>query len=362
VISLAAYLHDLDPVAVPIAGPLAIRWYGLAYLAGFAAAWLWMREMARRGVILVPKEAVGDVILGLVIGVMVGGRLGYAVFYRPSLLIDFHGSFPFWGIFEVWKGGMASHGGMIGIIVACLWMGRRMRVPGLHILDAVAAVAGVGIFFGRVANFVNGELLGKIAALPGEPAPWWSVKYPQEMLERWNESGRTLEQTIELEGLLAAHTRAGEDSLSGVVIERVIGLVQSGDQAVREQIAPLLSARHPSQLYQAFAEGLLTLAVVWLVWRKPRKPGVIMAAFFMTYGVGRVLTEFVRLPDAHLVVERWMGLSRGQWVSVVMVAAGAALWWWASRRDVEGLGGWMGARAAEGDDAGARVEGPSRAT
>jgi phosphatidylglycerol:prolipoprotein diacylglycerol transferase len=345
----AAWVHDLNPFAVRFTPGFGIRWYGLAYVAGFVVAWWMLGRLAKRGLILLKPEAIADAVLFLVIGVMVGGRLGYCLVYRPELMTEFTGSFPFWGVLDLMSGGMASHGGIVGVVVACWAIARANRVPMRHVMDCVACVAPVGIFFGRVANFVNGELLGRIAALPGADGPWWSVRYPQEILERFEASGRTKDQTARLELLLERFARMEETTLAPAA-DRVIRAIQQGDRALREEIAPLLSSRHPSQVYQAVAEGLVVLAVVWWVWRRPRKPGVVSAAFLVAYGVGRVATEFIRLPDAHFgSAGQIAGLSRGQWLSVGMVAAGVALWVVSARSASALVGGWSGAKRQHAD-------------
>ncbi len=321
-VTLAAWVHDLDPFLWRISGSFGIRWYGVSYVLGFAIAWLWLRALARRGLILLKPEHVADVILAQVVGVMVGGRLGYVLFYQPSMLVEFEPSFPWWRALDITSGGMASHGGMLGIILASIWCARHFKVPTLHVMDCIAAVGPAGIFLGRLANFVNAELLGRVVAGPGEPAPWWAVRYPTELIDR-PAPGQ----------LRALAARLGLPP-GEPVTPHVYGLIdrlRDGSEEARRILEPLLHARHPSQLYQAVAEGLVTLAVVWYVWRRPRRPGVILATFLITYGVGRVATEFIRLPDAHLAVQRIGPLSRGQWLSVVMIVAGIVLLAWLGR-------------------------------
>ncbi len=365
--TLAAWLHDLDPVALSLPGGLAIRWYGIAYIAGFAIAWWGLSQLAKRGWIAIPREAVGDVILATMIGVIIGGRLGYVLVYKPSLMLDFGGGFPWWGLFRINEGGMASHGGIVGAIAGAWFMARKLKLPLLHVLDCLALATPIGLMLGRLANFVNGELLGRIVAGPGEPAPWWAVRYPQELSEREGEISHTPAQTLELESLaLEANVALGtpDAALTYGAIERA---VQTGHAHIAERLAPLLNARHPSQLYQALAEGLVVLVVLILVWRKPRRAGIVGAWFLITYGVGRIATEFVRLPDAHFGASaRLLGLSRGQWLSAAMVAIGAVMIWWVCRRaDATRYGGW-GTRASA-DEAGAEPyphtgAGPARPT
>lgn len=330
---LGAYLHDLDPVVLPLYNDIAVRWYGLAYLAGFAIAWGILHVLAKRGRILLTPEQVGDAMLAIVIGVMVGGRVGYALFYSPKLFVDFSAAFPFWGLLDTTQGGMASHGGIIGVIVAGWWIARRAKVPTLHVLDLLALVTPFGLLLGRIANFVNAELLGRIIAGPREPAPWWGVRYPTELKERLPEVQRLwgAEQFDAWGVLLARYSAPTDEPDSWAPVDRAIAALHDGSAEARSLFEVLLTARHPSQLYQAIAEGLALAAVLWWYARKPRKPGAIGAWFLIVYGVGRIATEFVRLPDAHLVTGRILGLSRGQWMSAAMVLAGCVLLLWVQR-------------------------------
>jgi len=367
-----AWVHTLSPFLVRFTDTFGLRWYGLSYAAGFVLAWVAMRVLAGRGVILIPKSRVADAMMYLVIGVVAGGRLGYVLFYEPSLLWTFTGSVPFWGLFNVQRGGMASHGGMIGVVVACWFISRGfvahddaphptrptptpVRVgtcPVRHVMDAVAFVAPVGLLLGRLANFVNGELLGKIVSMPGESSPWWAVKFPQELSSApIAKGGHAPPLSDELETrltmLLMPFSRETDKDFFGPAYDRMMEVLQHGPaervRELSEQLAPVLSARHPSQLYQAAAEGLVLGAVLIAVWAKPRLPGVVAAWFLITYGVLRVVTEFWRLPDANLTVQRIAGLSRGQWLSVVMVAVGIVWMAWILKRCVgeAKLGGWM---------------------
>lgn len=330
VMMLGAWLHDLDPFVFRFTDGFGVRWYGLSYVAGFIAAWVVLRALAKRGLILVRPERIGDLILWIIVGTLVGGRLGYVLFYNPPLLWDFRSSVPWWGVLAIHEGGMSSHGGMIGVILACIFFARAEKAPRLHVMDCIALVAPIGIFFGRIANFINGELLGRVVAGPGEPAPWWAVKYPQELLEERLAPRLSPEQETQFAQLIADVAGAGHMDRSGV--QRVLEALQHGDAEVARRLAPLVSARHASQIYQAFAEGLLLFAVLWIMWARPRKPGTITATFLIVYGVGRIATEMVRLPDAHLAVARIAGLSRGQWLSVVMIVSGAGIAWWVARR------------------------------
>ncbi|HVZ93861.1 MAG TPA: prolipoprotein diacylglyceryl transferase [Phycisphaerales bacterium] len=344
-LTLAAWLHDLSPFVWRFSSDFGIRWYGLAYVGGFVIAWLVLARLAKKGRVLIPPERIGDFILAVILGTILGGRLGYALVYRPELFTEFTSTAPWWGLLAINKGGMASHGGMIGILIACYILARRWKLPLLHLTDCLALVAPFGIFLGRLANFVNGELLGAIVAPPGEPGPWWAVKFPQELLER-----RTADQNHALAQLFpdsaivsddgGVVTVAVRDSVAADLIDRV----QHHEPAARAVIEPILYSRHPSQLYQALAEGVILGAILWLIWKKPRAAGVVTAWFFIVYGIGRITTEIWRLPDAQFGdAGRLFGLSRGQWLSAAMVAAGVALLFWIIKRRKPPIGQTAGA-------------------
>jgi len=350
-----SWVHDISPFLWRISGDFGIRWYGLAYVAGFIAAWLMLRRMSAKGLILIPRDAASDVVLAIIIGTLLGGRIGYVLIYRPSLLMEFTADPPWWGLLAINKGGMASHGGMVGIVIACWWSARRLKIPVLHVIDCFCLTGPVGVFFGRIANFINGELLGRIAFRPGEPGAWWAVKFPQELVERRREleSVMTRQDIGHLHQLLHRYALPQELDIRGdgtidnlaPAAERIVQQIEAGNTALKAEVAPLLSARHPSQLYQALAEGIVVLAVLWWIWRKPRRPGVILAWFGIVYGLGRIITEFWRLPDAQFIHDgatgRIAGLSRGQWMSALMVVIGAGLLAWIVRtRRGTPLGGW----------------------
>lgn len=339
----AAWLHTIDPFAIRFSQNLGVRWYGVAYLAGFVVGWWILRSLAKRRLVQLSPQQVGDAMLTLVLGVFVGGRLGYVLLYEPTLFVTFSSSPPWWGLLALNRGGMASHGGMIGVIIASFWIARRTKTSSLHILDMVVLATPVGMFFGRVANFINGELLGRIVAMPGESAPWWSVRFPQELLTGYAPLLST-DQATKLTALLDRAAPGWSDA-GGVgyrqAVERLIDVVQSGVDGFARELAPLLSARHPSQLYQALAEGPILLATLWFIWRKPRRPGVVGSWFLIVYGALRITTEHWRLPDDNLAVKTILGLSRGQWLSAMMALAGVvALTLILTRGKQQPVGGW----------------------
>ncbi len=328
-----AYLHRLDPFAIefPAGWPLGgIRWYGLAYLSGFIAAWLIVRWLAKTHRTMIPVRAVADLMIYILIGVLVGGRLGYCVFYDPGLLVKVLPTFPYWGLLAINEGGMASHGGMIGVITACWIFAVRNHIPKLHLFDVAVLISPPGLFFGRLANFVNAELWGRaLPAAAQDDPPWWSVKYPQEVLDSDFPNRAALDQ-------LRAVVPGGE-----TFYDNIVRAIQDGNTEVIETVRPLLTAYYPSQIFQAITDGPLLAAVLIGVWWGPRKPGVVGASFLISYGVMRILSELVRQPDANVsVLATPLGdLSRGQLLSLLMVAAGAVGLVIVARREVEPLGG-----------------------
>lgn len=329
----SAWVHDLSPFVLRISGDFGIRWYGLAYVAGFAIAWLLMRWLARRGFVPIAPERTADAILVLGLGAVIGGRVGYILVYQPSLLWTFSPSIPWWNALAIMGGGMSSHGGVLGSILACFIVARTMMTGEhrvLRLTDVIAMCAPLGLALGRLANFINGELLGKIVAGPGQPAPWWSIRYPQEVTERPAEVAE-----IHKDAITRIIFEEGVTSY-GALLDRL----RHGGGDLASRLAPHLNARHPTQLYQALAEGIAVFVVVWLVARTPRRPGIVGSWFLITYGVGRVLTEFWRLPDSHLTVARIAGLSRGQWLSAAMVLAGIIAIVVISRSGMPRVGGW----------------------
>ncbi len=252
----------IDPIAVKL-GPVKVHWYGLMYLLGFVAFWLLGRYRARREDIVVRPEEVGDLLFYGMVGVILGGRLGYVLFYgTQGLLHD-----PLM-IFRIWEGGMSFHGGLIGALTAG-WIYQHRRGWGfLRTMDFVAPLIPPGLFFGRIGNFINGELWGKPTDLP------WGMVFPG----------------------------AGPEP------------------------------RHPSQLYEAFLEGIVLFAVLWLFSSRPRPVGAVSGLFLICYGCFRFLIEFVRQPDPQLGYLALGWVTMGQILSLPMVLAGAGLVAWAYRR------------------------------
>ena len=258
---------SIDPVALQI-GPVAIHWYGLTYLLAFALFWwLGVQRLRHPPFATLPqweRKDVEDILFLGVLGVIAGGRVGYMVFYQPAELL----AQPL-SLFAVWEGGMSFHGGLLGVLVAMVWFARTRQRPWLQVMDFVAPCVPTGLAAGRLGNFINGELWGRVA----DPTLPWGMVF----------------------------RGAGE------------------------------LPRHPSQLYQLALEGILLFVLLWLYARKPRQTGQVAAAFLVGYGCMRFVAEFFREPDAHLGL-LGLGFSMGQWLSLPMIVGGVVLWRWASRR------------------------------
>ena len=233
---------DIDPVAVAI-GPLQIHWYGLTYLAGLGFAWWLALRRSRRADSPLRREQVDDLIFYAALGVVLGGRLGYALFYGlEQLLAD-----PLW-LLRVWEGGMAFHGGLIGVVLASALYARRQRIAFGPLLDFVAPLAPLGLALGRLGNFIGQELWGRPSDLP------WAMVFPRD---------------------------------------------------------PLQLPRHPSQLYQFALEGMtLFLLLLWFS-RRPRPTWAVSGLFAIGYGVLRFAAEFFREPDAHIGFQAFGWMTRG---------------------------------------------------
>ncbi|MBN7771573.1 prolipoprotein diacylglyceryl transferase [Marinobacter daepoensis] len=255
---------QFDPVAIAL-GPLKIHWYGLTYLVGFAAGWWLGRLRSRKPWSPLQEEQVGDLLFYLALGVIFGGRFGYVVFYNFDAFV----ADPLW-LLRIWEGGMSFHGGLLGVMLAMAWFGRKTGAGFWKIADFVAPLVPVGLGAGRIGNFINGELWGK----PTDVA--WGMVFPQ---------------------------------------------------------APDALARHPSQLYQFALEGVALFVILWWFSSRPRPKMAVSGLFLVCYGMFRFLVEFVRQPDPQLGYLAFDWLTMGQVLSTPMIAAGAALMFFAYRRN-----------------------------
>ena len=257
---MAFYIHDLNPFLIEFGKGWGIRYYGMAYVVGFLAWYHGLRWFRAKGWSTLPDNQVSELLCYTVLGVLIGGRLGYCLLYDWAETIRNPVS-----VVAFWNGGlrgMASHGGIAGALAGFLLWARKARVDGWGVADNAAVLAPIGIFLGRIANFINGELWGRPSQVP------WGVIFPD-----------------------------------------------SGSEM----------PRHPSQLYEAVGEGMvLGLAMYWLRSKNPRPTGKVTGAFFIIYGFIRIFLEYFRAPDMGdpLVA----GLSRGQWFSVGLMLVGARIW------------------------------------
>jgi phosphatidylglycerol:prolipoprotein diacylglycerol transferase len=292
---LAFWVHHLNPFLIQFNGQLGIRWYGLAYLAGFVAAFFLIKSLARRGYGSLPEKDVGDfVFYAALFGVLVGGRLGYVLFYRPNMIFEDPLS-----IFRVWDGGMASHGGILGLIVFSWVYAKRHHLSWTGIGDNLVTAAPLGLFFGRLANFVNGELYGRAALVP------WAMQFPAELLDHPEESATAVAQAMQFNPALNSANAVVEASRT--------------NPQIREMLSHILTPRHPSQLYEAFLEGVVLFACLLAIRLRFRQPnGITTAAFFVLYPLMRIIGEFFREPDAPLTGP----FTRGQFLSLFMFVLG----------------------------------------
>lgn len=295
---LAYWIHNLDPFALRLGESFGIRWYGLAYLAAFAAAYFIYLQLAKRGFSVIPANKVGDFITGCAIfGVLLGGRLGYMLFYDLSGFL--HNPLLF---FRIWEGGMSAHGGILGVVLYTLWYAWKHNVnwPGLG--DNLVVGAPLGLFFGRMANFINGELYGRLTSVP------WAIKFPKEIHDLPLETQRDILQA-------AQQVMPGPLDVEGVIV------AVPHSPVLQNVVAAFLTPRHPSQIYEGLLEGLFLFGVLWLLRTKTHVAnGVLTGAFFIGYGILRSLGEIYRQPDSG-----YIGLfTRGQFLSIFLVLIGIA--------------------------------------
>ena len=281
-VSQLIVLHQIDPIAVAL-GPLKVHWYGLMYLLGFGVAWWLGRRRVRAGRLPgVDDDGFGDLLFYGMLGVVLGGRFGYILFYNfPEFAAN-----PLM-LFKVWEGGMSFYGGLLGVVVAMLWWSRKQGLRFFDTIDFVAPLAPVGLGFGRLGNYIGGELWGKPTA--GTAFDGWGVVFPRSLPEPF----------------------ASMD-LASLRTQFEVGILES-------------FARHPSQLYQFAWEGLVMSSV--LIWysRRPRPRYAVSGLFAAMYGLFRFAVEFVREPDAQLGYLAFGWLTMGQVLSVPLILLG--LFW-----------------------------------
>ena len=284
---------EFDPIFFSI-GPLPIRWYALAYVMGIVLGWWYAARLVKREALWAPNRPpitpvqLDDVVLWITLGIILGGRFGYALFYKPVMYLQLFTGQSLaerFELFQLWTGGMSFHGGFLGVVIALVLYARKNAIPMLSLGDLIAPVVPIGLFFGRLANFINGELWGRETTVP------WGVNFCNDRVREFY--GQTC-QFLGADG----------------------NMVGPGDVV-----------RHASQLYEAGLEGLLLLTILSIgIWkcRLLAKPGYITGLFLVGYGLARAMLETVRQPDAGLD-NLPLGLTMGMMLSVPMIAVGAWL-------------------------------------
>ena len=336
--TLGAWVHNLKPELFEISDKFALRWYGLAYLAGFVAGYFGLRWLAQKKLWVVGPEKVADFIAyAALFGVFLGGRLGYVAFYMiPESGFEYVLKNPL-VILQVWKGGMSSHGGILGLTIFTYFYARRAKCSWTGVGDGLVIFAPLGIFFGRLANFINGELYGRVtSAVVG-------MKFPKELLGREEDFHAAMKDAVEvdpekLDGLWDRYLSSPSTG-QGQLLE---GVLEAGraNPAIIDAISGYVQVRHPSQLYQALLEGFLLFAILLLL--RLRLPqighGVITGGFFILYATFRIIAEQFREPDSAWVIQDI--LTKGQFYSIFMYVMGVAFL-------VAGLKGKTGSLASQ---------------
>ncbi len=293
---LAYYIHDLSPFVLRFSENYGVRWYGLAYVASFFIGIVIIRRLSQLGYCDIPPQKVSDFIVGgAIFGVLIGGRLGYMIFYD---LQDFLSNPLIF--FRVMDGGMSAHGGILGLTLYALWYSFRHKISWRNIGDNLVVAAPLGLFLGRLANFINGELYGRVASVP------WAVQFPKELYE------------APLETVQLALSEAATINPEWIGVDDVIENVRHSTE-LKAQLAGTLSPRHPSQLYEAALEGLVLFAILWVLRTRFRlRNGVLTGFFFAGYAILRMIVELFREPDAPLTGP----FTRGQFLSIFLLLIG----------------------------------------
>lgn len=276
---------EFNPIALSL-GPIIIRWYALSYIVGFVL-FLWLgRRRIGQGNTVFDKNMLDDLLTWGVAGVIVGGRLGYVLFYQPG----FYLGNPL-EILKVWHGGMAFHGGFLGVLVAMALFARKHRIAFFQVADFVAPLVPLGLASGRVGNFINGELWGRVTDVNA----FWAMGFP--------------------------HAHAEDVAIVQQDPSRWLGVWTQFE----------MLPRHPSQLYQFALEGVVLFVILWFFSKKPRPSGQVSGLFLLGYGVFRFIVEFAREPDDFLGLLA-LNLSMGQWLSLPMIVVGLLCFVYCGRR------------------------------
>ena len=295
------FLDNFSPFIFEIRTGVGIRWYGFAYVLAFICGYALYRWLAEKGYSELPADRVGDFITwAAVFGVMLGGRLGYTLFYNLHETLAAPITF-----FYIWQGGMASHGGILGLVLFTLYYARRHHLSWTGIGDNLVVVAPIGLFFGRCANFINGELYGWPARVP------WAVQFPKEMIE------------VPAIGAKAVAACAGANVDPGLLSPDLLVEASHHNLQIQGILRGILTPRHPSQVYEALMEGVVLFGALWCLRVYSRQPrGVLTGAFFVLYALLRIAGEEFRVPDNGIPLTG--PFTRGQFLSLFMILIGIA--------------------------------------
>lgn len=303
---MGTYVHDWSPIIFELFGPLSLRWYGLSYLVGFILGFFVLKSLSKKKLWVLPPDQVSDFIgYAALFGVFLGGRLGYVLFYMipdhgiTSVLKD-----PL-SIIRVWEGGMASHGGILGLMIFTFFYSKAKKVSWTGLGDGLCIVAPIGIFMVRLANFINGELYGRV-----DPNSSFAIKFPSALMDP---------RAPEYANQQRAFAEANLIQPGVSNFEQLLTTIREND-TLKSIIEPMLEPRHPSQLYEAVLEGALLFCIlisVRLIWKK-LPTGIITGLFFILYAVGRITAELFREPDSAMIGL----LTKGQFYSVFMIVIG----------------------------------------
>jgi phosphatidylglycerol---prolipoprotein diacylglyceryl transferase len=298
--------HFIDPVAIPLPGPVDVRWYGLGYVFAFTVGYYVLRYLSREGFLRLDYDAISDLVFVAILGTILGARIGYIVFYDFDSFLANPAR-----IIRLWEGGLSFHGGLAGVVLASAWFVRKHSIGLVHLLDSLALAVPFGIFAVRVANFINGELYGRVTT---EAVPW-AVRFPTDPT------------ALQLLGI---------DRVFGIR-ERELAILQANASSAWAAVQDQVPLRHPSQLYEAFSEGLLLALILWTIYFVARRSGarlptgLLGGVFLVGYGVFRSFVELFRQPDAQFrgpddPLGTVLGpLTMGQTLSLIVIGSGVFL-------------------------------------
>ena len=324
---LAEYIHNLDPVIFSVTDSIKLRWYGFAYLLAFVAGYYLLKKLGDKKLWVLPGNQAGDFIaVGAFFGVFLGGRIGNVLVYQmDEFLAD-----PLM-IFKVWEGGMASHGGIAGLMIFTFFYARHKKVSWTGLGDALCVVAPIGIMFGRLANFINGELYGRIAQGYG-----WAMKFPNALWDpelkghEFDKRGEAMRVAKELDPSMVDRLN---NRAEGVHESEILNATIRDNESVRDAMGQFLEPRYPSQLFQAAGEGLALFLILFIVRLRFRNlyNGVLTGMFFILYAVFRITMENFREPETENINLLGATVTMGQFLSFFMIIIGAGFIAWAMK-------------------------------